>query len=281
MKSLIKYSALALLITAPAMAQSAANVTTTSAAPKWTDNMRFTLSADYFGQALTDLASTSMPDATSGVRDTTSPVFVELAAIPGYKVGDWILGGAAVVRYTPVTASDTDSNFVPSDLQLRVTNGTLYSKGAYSLGTQLRIYMGTTDIAAKSKTLIHNLRWYQFQSLELPGSRWSFNLVTILRPYFFSSEPAKPRTNMSYYAGPQVNYQLSENVQAWGLFEYMGSHAQGDPMLKLTPATDLEFGANFTLSKKLTVTPYIDIKTSDRVSLDTTTIQANVTYVAL
>ncbi len=278
-------------LSASALAQSSAPANSSQAnANDWKKNVKLTFSMDYYGQAVTDLGSMAQPDVASGSRDTTSPSFFEPAIIGGYKIGSTTVGAAAALDYRPSLLDDkTHSNVTWLDPQLRVTNGAIYTKGNYSLGTQLRVYMGVTD-ASRAAGMITNLRWYQFQSLEFPGSRWSLSMVTYIRPYIWSASVAKNRKSMEIYAGPQVNYQVNENLRGWLLFEYTGEQINNAGFFTLRspndlgnrgPYTDLELGASWNISQKLSLTPYIDMKTSDRVALDTTTINANITYLAL
>ncbi len=278
-------------LSASALAQSSAPANTSQAnANDWKKNVKLTFSMDYYGQAVTDLGSMAQPDVDKGTRDTTSPAFFEPAIIGGYKIGKWTVGAAAALDYRPSLLDDTaHSNVTWLDPQLRVTNGDLYTKGNFSLGTQLRAYMGMTD-ASRAAGMIANLRWYQFYGLEFPGSRWSLSMVTYIRPYIWSASVAKNRKSMEIYVGPQVNYQFNEKVRGWLLFEYTGEQINNAGFFTLRspndlanrgPYTDVELGASWNISPKLSLTPYIDMKTADRVALDTTTINANITYLAL
>jgi hypothetical protein len=75
--------------------------------------------------------------------------------------------------------------------------------------------------------------------------------------------------------------QVTPKLQAWLLFEYLGTARTGKALLKMAPYTDLEPGLTWQINKQVSFTPYLDLKTSNRVALDTTTINANVTLSAL
>ncbi len=281
--------ALMTLTSATAFAQSSAPANTSEANAKdWKKNIKVTLSVDYYGQAVNDLGTMAQPDIASGARDMTSPSYFEPALIAGYKVGETTIGGAAALDYRPTLLDFKSQKAVTwLDPQLRATNGNIYTKGNFSLGTQMRVYLGVTEGSIK-KNMLTNLRWYQFYSLEVPGSRWSVSAVTYLRQYIYgdSAVAGTPRKTFEFYAGPQVNYQVTQNTRLWLLFEYTGTQFNSTSFFSLRrpddadrgPGTDAEFGATWDINSKLSLTPYIDVKTADRVALDTTTINANLTY---
>ena len=187
----------------------------------------------------------------------------------------WSLSGAYLVRQTP--SSLATQKFTMLDPQVRLSNGKIYSKGNCSLGTELRANIGLSD-ASVAATRKGDLRWFQFVNYDI-NSRWSLGLTTFLRGFAYEQR-ADDAPLFYVYAGPQVSYSFNDKIQAALLFEYGGLHSRQSGFLA-TDGTDIEPSVNFQFTPKLSFTPYLDIKTSDRMALDTTTVNANITYRAL
>jgi len=83
------------------------------------------------------------------------------------------------------------------------------------------------------------------------------------------------RTTLSVYAGPQVTYQLSPKIQLWTLLETSAAHVAGQGVI--ASLDDIEPGLSWDILPNFTFTPYLDLKTATGITLNTTSVNANLT----
>lgn len=238
------------------------------------------VSLDYYGAAINDIGSSYNPNADTGKPNLKSRVNMENGVLLGYKL-DAKQSLTAGVFAAQVPYGELSSSML--DLQFRYTHGSIYHNGGFNLGTQVRYYAPTSTTSSSNGSL-GNIRWYQFASYEIAKSRFSVELTTYLRPYAYSDNAlaaSKNATRLDLYMGPAVNYQISPKVKAWLLFEQLGRSKMKNGTFEMASLGDLEPGMTLDISKRVSFSPYLDIKTHNKVSISTTTINANLTIKAL
>ncbi len=113
------------------------------------------------------------------------------------------------------------------------------------------------------------------------GSRWSYGQWSTLRAYFYGRRPNEPQTILGIEFYPEMDYQLSENVNFRFLarFEYYPS---GSASFALADEIDrgsaggvlmlLQPGVVWNVTKKLSFNPYIQLRPKQAFNINSTSI---------
>lgn len=271
---------------APAAVANAGTSTATTAKPaneSFMSRLSLRASLDYFGASITQPGSSKAPD-----RDNleAGPVRMENGVLAGYRIDKNQSLGAGVFFNQVLYGDEKDTGTNILDAQVRYTHGSIYKKGGFNLGTQIRLYAPTSTLS-QNNDLLTQARWYGLASYEMPKSRFSFELTTMLRQYLYTNnataaaQPFAPR--FMAYVGPQVNYQVSPKVKAWLLVEELGVSSMKGGTFALGADGDIEPGITWDVSDRVSFSPYLDIKThgAKNFTVDTTSINANLTIRAL
>lgn len=206
-------------------------------------------------------------------------IYTENALSAGYKLNkEMTVSGAANFLYTPVRG---EHNAIMLDPMLKISHSNLASAGDFAMSGDFRVYPGVTAISTAKGQIA------QFRSIQNPNytlGRWNFALGLQERYYLYDNsgagraskgEDKAERGAYRYriYAGPQANYQASEKLTAWVLYEMEGANKHADGFFDLSNnGTDVEIGVDWTPLKRLTVTPFLDFKTGGYINAETTTI---------
>jgi hypothetical protein len=146
-----------------------------------------------------------------------------------------------------------------------------------SFDLDLRYYVPTSSFSRENGTL-GSARAALNSSLYLPHSNFSFSAVGAVRYYFQQyyyrhDERTAALAQATYYAGPQVNYRINDNVTLWSLFELsitqdtVGGSTAANPQKSVA---DIEPGVDFKVTKGVYLSPYLNWFTNQ--GLDTTSI---------
>lgn len=93
-------------------------------------------------------------------------------------------------------------------------------------------------------------------------------------------DPSQPE--IFVYLGPSINYQILPNLGVSVVYEMGAQTERQDSMLNFynggAGATDLEPSLSWDVTPTFNLSPYLDIKTGQRIALDTTSYNLLLTW---
>jgi hypothetical protein len=225
-------------------------------------------SGTYTGSSVVNPLANSLPDTQSNQTTSATKVRFGNQVGLGYRLNsNYRLGFAG--GFTQVV--DTGANV--DDIQFRAGTGSLTKLGPVNVAGEVRYYAPLSQ-AAQSLESRGTLQLRQNLSMTIGNSRWSTNMLVIESAKILPDYTG--RTTFSVYAGPQVTYQLTPKIQLWTLFETSAAHINGQGVI--AALDDIEPGLSWDILPNLTFTPYLDLKTATGITLNTTSVNANLTW---
>ena len=225
-------------------------------------------SGTYTGSSVVNPLAASLPDTTT--NQTTSTVGVRFGSQLGlgYRINEKYRVGVAG-GFTQIAATGAAMD----DVQLRAGMGSIGKLGPVNVAGEFRYYAPISAMAQRLQSK-GTFQLRQNFSAALGKSRWSASMLVIESVKALPSY--KDQTTLSVYAGPQITYQLNPKVQLWALLETSAAHVAGQGVAGAID--DIEPGLSWDILPNLTFTPYLDLKTATGVTLNTTSVNANLTW---
>ncbi len=274
-------AAVALLATLPALAQTSSSApspgtsTLTAAVPQ-TPTWRERLSVSYWGvyEGTSILSPLDQFQPSSTERRSDTPIdLVNLLPIT-YKLSPtvsiqptaiWTVAG----RPEGGLSASLNDPFIALNVRKWVATPYLNS------GMQVRYSVPVSESSQAAQSL-GAVRATHFLTLQHPDSRFSLGLNHWVQGSLV--EASAPGFNsMSVYAGPNLFYQVSPNVALNVLYEARAAWRAGTGGFVST-GTDLEPGVSWDITPTITFNPYLDLKTSTGIKMETTSINAFVAF---
>jgi len=254
--------------TTSASATSGTSTATATAPSSFVKNLSAYYSGTYAGSSIVNPLESSFPNTDTDSPTSDSGVQLSHQVGTGYKVNDkFRLGLAVGATQTASVGASID------DPQIRASFGKLAKIGALDIAGEARYYapLSESSQALKSMGAIQ-LR----QNLNLAFGKSRLSASMLLKETTKILPTYKNQVTVSGYAGPQLAYQLNPKVQLWALLETSAAHISGTG---LTAAVDdIEPGVSWDILPNLTFTPYLDLKIATGMTLNTTSVNANLTW---
>jgi len=254
-------------ITAAPAAATMGGSSSTTVAPSLLDHFTSSYVGIYTGGSLSKPGQSFSPD-TDGNPDPTMPQQMENLLGVFYKLSPTAkVGAQAHFFYSPVD----NKNITMMDPLLQINDSALIVSGNFKLGGYTRAYLPATA-ESTDKGRILQMRFFLNPNYDVPGTRISLGAYSYAQPAAFKSSGTG--TTFLGYLGPYVNYQLTPTVAISALYEMAASHKKNkDGFTDLDNAgTDFEPGVSWDITPNLTLNPYLNIYTGNRITSDNTSI---------
>jgi hypothetical protein len=204
-----------------------------------------------------------------------SPVYFENVATAGYRLSPSYTLTANVPFDWRYAGSEKET--ILNDAYLRLKAAKLIQAGEFTLDADLRAYIPTSE-ASRNNKAFGNVRSTQYFTWQPAGSRFSAGTYSYVRGYAWNDDAAGKKS-LRAYLGPHINYQILPNLSAELLYEMVAHTKTGGSAFNwYHEDTDLEPSLAWDVTDKITIIPYLDIKTGGRVAWDTTSM--NIWFVA-
>jgi hypothetical protein len=287
--------------TTTAAAPASAAATTTAAAPSAPTTLlsgkgSLTYVGSFTGSSLTSPFSAYQPDADTGYATTS-----EDSGVPGvskekanggpinilhslglnYKVSSTVsVRPVFVFKQEPMGKElSLDASYVAASLAP-------INLGGPTLANSIRFYLPTTA-GLKKQGLYTTIRAIQSLSYDIPDTKISTNLSTFVQSYIHDMDQYRKGTGgpkykepyaLRLYAGPNVSYQLTDTLGVGLVYEMQArSRRRSIATFDSDISTNLGPSMSWDVTPAINFAPYLDIKTGNRISLDTTQIAADLT----
>jgi len=156
------------------------------------------------------------------------------------------------------------------DPYLRIALNSIAHTENFNLYADARLHLPVSTVSQDADRK-SGFQFFQVSTYQVPDSRLAFGLYTSERINFYGPKGYGP--DMALYLGPNLAYTVSPSVALICLYEMGASHQYGDESWALgNDGTDLEPGVSIDLTPRLNVSPYLNLYTGNRVSLQSTAI---------
>jgi hypothetical protein len=248
---------------------SSAATSTSSAAPKLIDKLTVSYLNVFYGASITDPAASTQPNTDTGEARGGSPIFMKNYVSVGYKINDRVtLAPVLYWTYQPVRGND----LTLKDSYLKLGHSKVLSIGNFSMAADVRLAAPTSTVS-RDVGRIGYLMSKQVSSFEIPKSRFTLGLTTYGMVHAYSKAAGKQMTE--FYAGPSVDYTITPTLRAGLLYEAAAAHTYGQGATAMNNlGTDLEPNVSWDITPNINLNPYIDLKTSQGIKAETTSIGA-------
>jgi hypothetical protein len=251
---------------------SSANVNTV--APSLLSKISASYMNVFYGPSIDSMGTADQPVASAGAANV--PLMMKNYVTAGYKLSDDTTI-AAVLYWRNFARQIKGSNFMMRDAYAKLSKGSLYKNGNYNVYGDLRLTAPTYSVS-QDQTFITSVGSKILQSYTVPNSRLTLALENYVEVRAFSDR-VKAGSLSGYdtelYAGPQLSYQITPTLAAWGLYELDTYHmvaGAGDRWVN--EFTDFEPGLSWDITKNLNFSPFLNITTGQSISLNSTSINA-------
>ena len=195
--------------------------------------------------------------------------------------------GEGDVQHTILPGSSEAKGFTMRDPYVKISKANLINtsiKGnALAVDSQVRMY-APLGKSSKAANTISKVSLFMNPTLNIGKSRFSISAANYAR-YFIQSKELHPKTNspmtqMDFYTGPQLNYEVSDKISAFVLYEAeMTYDTLGRSETNYAPnnsKTDLEPGVSLQLGKAVNLTPFLNWYTNQRLSTTSVNLNASI-----
>lgn len=237
------------------------------------------------GPFVNDLGSSTVTDDSVG--STTGLDSRHIMALK-YKLTDKItIAPTADFNWSFTNAKgDGQNTFTWRDSYIKVSHSDLYSNNLYgndlSVAGDLRFYVPSSKTARDNDT-IGRIRASLNPSIQIGKSRFSISTVNFATVWLQTKDKkadGSPLHRAELYTGPQVNYQVNDAVTAFVLYEadqVIETDGVSNTTNPLASNTDLEPGVDIKINDNITLTPYLNWYTNQRLSTTTVNLAAAIT----
>ena len=219
----------------------------------------------FYGPSIQD-PSSYQPNS-SGVIDRTLPLLVRNYMSLTYSLSKAIaVSATAPWVWKPVQNQELKAK----DPYFRLADSELFSTDRFNLYGDARFHAPVT-IESRDSDLLAGLQTFFIASYQVPGSRFTWASYFSARYNLYGSQGTGNDTVL--YAGPNLAYQLTPTVALTTLYEMGASHIYKDRTFALNnDGTDLEPGIKWDIAKSVSLNPYFNFFTGNKVSLTSTSI---------
>ena len=241
------------------------------------DTRRFIdrLNANYFAILYGPSVGTpsSYQPTPYGEQDLARPLLVQNFLGMGYNVSDAVtVGASAYWLWQPVLTQ----TITIKDPFLRVAHNSIISTERFNLYADVRLHFAVTPFS-RASDLLAGLQTFQVASYQVGTTRLSLGLFASARLNVYG--PRGVGNDLELYLAPNLTYQLSPKVGFTLVYEMAANHEFGaDPFELFSGGTDLEPGITWQVTPSLSVNPYLNIMTGGKISLDSTSLGALVSW---
>jgi hypothetical protein len=246
------------------------DATSTAQAAQYEDfEVESPFSAHYFGILYGPSVQnpTSYQPTPSGRTDKNTSVAIRNFGSLAYQINDlWSTSATATFDWIPVRGQTVTMR----DPYVRVANNSIFSTDDFNLYGDLRVHMPVTD-ASRNQDMLSGIQTLAIATYIPPESRFTFALFGSSRYNIFGS--LGEGNDLELYLGPNLSYQITPTLAFTTLYEMGASHRLGQQAFELNnDGTDLEPGFRWDVTPKLTVNPYLNIYTGNKVNLASTSL---------
>jgi hypothetical protein len=227
------------------------------------------ISAYYFailyGPALKD--TSSFQPLPEGGPDSSRPVIVKNYGTLGYALNSDIgVSATAHWIWKPVQGHSLDMR----DPYLRIAHNRLINFDNFNVYADVRVHFGVSNYS-REDDLLTGIQAFQILTYTVPDTRLTLGSYISTRYNIFGKQGWG--NDLELYVGPNLSYRISRTVALTLLYEMGSSHFFGDKPGYLTnDGTDLEPGILWDITPKLTINPYLNLYTGNKVTWDSTSI---------
>lgn len=240
----------------------------TTVAPKFVDNLIVFDALYFYGPGINTIDSRYTPDGYHAKSDT--PLTFENIATLGYRAIDDVAISANVNTLHMPTGAGTEKDTIFKDPYFRVKKSNVINNGGLNLALDGRFYAPVSQSSRKNEQTL-SLRSTQY--LKYTTGRWTLLSTTYARHY---ARGAETPVSWEFYAGPEVDFQITPTLSASMLYEMLTVHHKASngftSQFEEGAGTDLEPGLSWDITPSISFSPYLNINTGGRVSWDTTSI---------
>ncbi len=226
-------------------------------------------SVNYFGVLFgpsVESPSSSQPTPQGNIDPELPLAVLNFLGLTYNMTDRYAITGTAYWAWRPVRGQILEMRdpFVRlSDSQLVVTDN-------FNLYADARVHFPITD-TSRDSDMLTGLQSFLVATYMPPGSRFTLQSYLSARYNVFGSQGIG--NDVELYAGPNVSYQITPTVAATLLYEMGANHFFGDdPFQMVNAGTDLQPGIRWDPSPRLSVNPYLNIFTGDKVTFASTSI---------
>jgi hypothetical protein len=246
-------------------AQGAGTSVVTQNRPQWADKLSLFYIADMFGPAVGRVSS-YQTNSNTGAIDRRTPINALNIFGVGYRISP--LSRISVnqsMTYVPVG----NDSVTLGDTMLAV-NRTLVQNGRLTLTGELREYLPTSNGAQNDNTILRT-RAVMVGQYAPKDSRWSFATTGYAQHWLYGSEADTGQSRLKLMLEPAVNYRIGANLSAGLYYNMYALNSYNTSVFNFTPSTELHPNMSWDVNSRFNLTPYLTIPTGNRVALDTTT----------
>lgn len=258
--------------TTPANTAATTTSTAEAVAPSIREKLSLSYSNVFYGPSITGITSGKQPDADTGAN--TSPLLFKNYLALGYKATSTI--SITPTIYFKVNNSGTNM-LQMQDPYLRISNSKLLTIGNFNHYADIRLAPGVTPVSTNANRLGFVVTKH-VSTYSIPESKFTVGLTTIAQVNVYSQEKSGQK-NFEVYAGPNVEYQALPNLAIGLLYELAAHNARNKGLGNWnSDGTDLEPYLSWDITPSINFNPWLDIKTGNRIALDTTSFGAAFTW---
>jgi hypothetical protein len=236
------------------------------------NNMTVSYTNWFYGSSANDPLNGSMPGKDGKESEEYTPINMVNRATLGFKTSATTVLSA---NYESTFQATGKREYVNVDPFLRFQKSKLMEQGRFSLDADLRFYapVEKKGIAQGRLATVRSTQYFKYSP---PASRASFVLTTYVKGRAHRSGRKEKAQDLEVYAGPEVDYQITPNLKAMVLYEMAAQHMRKDDTTAglINKGTDLEPGIVWDISKNVSLNPYLNITTGERINMGTTTVNA-------
>lgn len=186
---------------------------------------------------------------------------------PDLKVG--------VLTQFAIQPWDAKTAFEMRDPALRLKHSNLWSKAGFQLKSDLRLYVPATS-SSQAKGMIAGLRTSPALNYDIPGTRISLGLDTMLRLNAFNSTGTGRASALQARVSAYANYNFRDNLSAgiWSDLTQPEISAR-DGSASNGSLANLQPNVNWDITPAISLNPYLNFFPGN-LSIDSTYVGMNV-----
>ncbi len=245
-----------------------------AAAPSLMDKIKVSYVNLFTGAAISDPLSSYQPNQDVGRGSKGDLLALTNWLGAKYKLTDDVAAGV-VANFTldPVQSH----TFTMKDPYVKLENGKLINSGNFNVYADLRLAPGVTSKSQSANRWL-SVTSKQNTTYEVPNTRVTLGVLSILQANAFSG-PAQTKAgdvtqkDFVVEAYPNISYKLGANISATLGYDMNASHTRDNGLLSFqSDGTDLEPGLDWDITPSINFSPFLSIKTGNRIAADTTTV---------
>ena len=209
----------------------------------------------------------SLQPTPTGEPNPDKPLDFDNYLTLGYGVNDNIaISGTARYAYQPVRGQAIRM----IDPFARISHDELIHVMDFNLASEIRFHFPVTH-ESRLADLLAGFESYSFASLPIGSSRFTLMGIASIRYNVFGRRGSGE--DLQTYFAPIISYQLSPTVSLVARYEMYLGHIFGDkPFVFTNDGTDLEPGVYWQVTQRLSLNPYINLYTGNKVTLKSSSV---------